>query len=705
MGGAKLGKATLSGVKDVVTAPFRTFKQDTERSGGLLMSLAAGFQGVGKFTNSDMINGLKKDAEDAGKYDDLYDIDVKLILKATKQSINNVLIYKLIDYQGKYYKGKNLPTKAEQERFKAFTEGNRMLTTQDASANKTPQQNQDQTSGQQQANTQQATEQNNNSQTVVQDTQNINQKNESFKESIHRMLLEAGDPIETGQQNPQVQQPTPAQNQSQNQQANNSATTEQQKEAQKAEQKLTKYQEISKLYEVNRKNFYVYYVQTANNIKNKAQLLDQEVTSLNDSKNFLGIVDSFFSYIGTKQLSFSPERGNPEINTRFIQNVKYLTSGRNSSTVTNRFAICFGSVKDRKIFISGGEIENQEESIDDLYDSFNKKEKEILRDYQLNSDLWKDNLYLKHQELNLEKQNNLKLLFDALRKRKEEVKGQLKESTEENTIDLHINLIEKEGLTKSEEYSELSHAETIVSDFLTMIKNYKLLGMSDDNWKRMIKFTYIPGQNTKETKEETKDTKEEKSDNKSESPKSEQKQEPDKEKQEEKNFNKNSITDISKEYNSKKETPTPKEVDNKKETSEVKKETSDSKKESNVNKTNKSPEEIKQDIRNRIAALRKGFQTQSSSNTKQENSPKPKKEKETPKKPTPEEKAEMDAKWKENKKIIQNIVNDNIKKLRDEEQGKTKRDEQEEELVESADFLKQYFSEINIEFDGLISKH
>lgn len=468
--GVKALKETAGAVKDVVTTPFKQFAQDIKNQGGLLRSILGGLQGVGKFTDAPILDELKGDAKEAADYEDLYALDRKLILRKTKESNNNILIFKLIDYQGKYYAGKK-PIDAEIKNFEIYKKGNKKIAQAKLDQQKAEEKPKETTGG-----TATGT-------SAPEKTSGATMQTQSFEYKLANLILEAneqdaknieGNVTAPEKTTPETPKPT----------APDAPTTS-------PDPEVAQYQKIADLYEKNRKFFYVYFVEAAENIKSKTSVYDREVKKLNTANRFTTIVNNFFKTIGMRKLTFSQETGNVEINDKFINSLDYLLRGENSSQVANRFAICFGGLDNRKIYIIGTEEESelsQFEEVGDLYAVFNKKERDVLSEYEELLYGWKKNLYLKYQKMDLSNQGVLLDLQKALKERRSE----LNESVENNKIDLHLDEVKKEGAKPGEERNQLDVGIEYVRKALVMIKNHNMQGMSEQNWKRMIKFTYVP---------------------------------------------------------------------------------------------------------------------------------------------------------------------------------------------------------------------
>lgn len=200
------------GTKNVLKMPFQGIAKDIKKKGGVVRSFLRAMQGAGKFTDAEML-GAGEEAKKAGNYDDYFEEDKKLIMRKTAQSINNLLIYKMIDYQGKYYKSKTV-TKAEEQNFLAFVEGNKILAEADPKKmeqyqkqqekEQNQQQQQDKTNNQQdQQAVQQATSQTTQTAlpaqqpaTNTEDTTNLQNTNASFVHKPGNLLLEVPTPAD-----------------------------------------------------------------------------------------------------------------------------------------------------------------------------------------------------------------------------------------------------------------------------------------------------------------------------------------------------------------------------------------------------------------------------------------------------------------------------------------------------------------------------
>lgn len=409
----------------MLTAPFKGIAKDIKKQGGFVKSFLRGLQGAGKYTDAAML-GFEDEVKRAADYDDLFEEDKKLIMRKMGQSNNNLLIYKMIDYQGKFYKGRTV-TKAEFENFMAFNEGNRILAEMNPQETEEYQKKEEEAQKQQVANQTQNQETQQTQQSTTQqatDQQNIEKSQTQFKDSFEykltKMILEAqnlandpsivGAPVASDVPEPQPEQPKETEEQ----------PTE--KESQYAKE-LEAYKRVCDLYDKNRKNFYVYYIQTSENIKPKASVYDREVTKLNNTKRFPNIiVDPFFQRIKNKVMNFTIETGNEDIIKYFIENIKYLKSGENARKIGNRFAICFGVLGQRKIWMDGsqaiqaeGEGDKKKE-IENLSKEFNKKEQEILKDFLGLNKKWRKNLYLKYHKLDIEDMDGMRELLGALDK-------------------------------------------------------------------------------------------------------------------------------------------------------------------------------------------------------------------------------------------------------------------------------------------------
>ena len=466
--GATKGAAGLA--KDAILYGPRKLKKDIEDQGGLVASILGSFQGIGKFTDADIIGDLGDAEKGAKNYDDNYDEDIKLIQRKTKTSLNNLLIYKLIDYQGKYYKGTEV-TKAEAQNFKDYLEGNKIQASGQLkqAAEEKAAETKAATGGEKATGTD-----NKPAATGTTQPQKPTLQTQSFEQKLTNMILEAS--------------ALPA--------ANGAKTAKPTGKIDKAklDAQMAKYMNVAKLYKDSRKYFYVYYIQSADGLRTKKTQFDREVTNLNKSKRFPTIVDKFFQLIKTKNLAFTQQNGNDDINENFIKKLNYLLEGSNASKVKNQFAISWGQLGSRKMYISGGEVSGEEDNLQDLFADFDAKERKILSDYESLVHDWRDNLYLKYQPLDLSKSENLTKLETLISNRIKELTP--KESVENQeaptTNGLRLDLVTQEGYSKAEELDELLYAKKLIQRCFSLMKDYKISGMPEENWQKIIKFTYEP---------------------------------------------------------------------------------------------------------------------------------------------------------------------------------------------------------------------
>ena len=60
------------------------------------------------------------------------------------------------------------------------------------------------------------------------------------------------------------------------------------------------------------------------------------------------------------------------------------------------------------------------------------------------------------------------------------------------SVNLYTNQIDKEGYDESTQLSELKKARKLVQDLISLGQSHKMIGMSDDNWRRLADFAYEP---------------------------------------------------------------------------------------------------------------------------------------------------------------------------------------------------------------------
>ena len=464
--------------------------------GKFFNSLLAGFQGAGKFTDADMFGGLDKDAKKAGQYDEIAQNDKKVILRKLGLSENDVLIYKLVDYQGKYYKGKDKVTPYEQERFKAFQKGNKNIA------------NIDKATGQAKGKQVPASiiapvgkPADGTSKTTI---GGKSLTNASFEYKLTKMLLaEANMPV-AGQtsssdgkaakttqpvQNSKVSQP--------NQQSNNTATADTTKS-------LEDYHTISDIYNNRRQRFATYFIQIKSGIKSKARKLDREVEN-NLGKQFIDKVDRLFKNIGTNKMSFSLKDGN--INVRnFIKDVEYLRNSKVDEEIETTFALCYGDFAVRKVWISDA-VQSQAstniKNLDDFIETLNGQDQQVALRYKELLEQWSEDPILQYQNLDLSKPEYHKALSEAISQTisKSQTEGgevfEPYKSEQGVTIDLHLKAIK--ALTQEDNSTVISNqletAREIDGEVWSIIESQgpqekSKQKMSEAAWEKLKKFTY-----------------------------------------------------------------------------------------------------------------------------------------------------------------------------------------------------------------------
>ena len=719
-------KATANGIKDgakaVVTAPFKAMGQNIKKKGGFVRYFLGGMQGLGKFTDAAMI-GAGEEAKKQADYDDLYDADKKLIMKKTGENINNLLIYKMIDYQGKFYKGITV-TKAEEEHFNAFNEGNKLMSKlkeQQQKAQDAQNQQQQQEQKPVQTDQQQADTANVQAQTGTAEEQE-EQILESFEQKLARFVLEATMAgVEPGAVNDFSDTPDP----------NVGTEAKKEEELSETDPRITEYKRICDLYNKNRKNFYVYFVQSAENIKSKSTVFDREVVKANNKHKFpANIVDKFFVFIGEKVLTFRTDTPNVEIKQQFIDKLGYLEEGEQAKTVNNRWAICFGELNQRRIWMSGTDVDikNDPEAQQKIIKNFNKDEQEILKDFQALVKKWRKNLFLRYQKLDILDTDSLKLLGKALQKeaaKNESVEG------EAPKIDLHLKAIQAEGYDSKKLSKEIQNAISIIKDVLSLAKNHKMLGMSDENWESLAQFGYSPNLDgdpdepvedvsQEEPAQETGETEEETSEPEAES---EATSEPEQEPEQEAEPEATSDAEPESEPEPEEEVTTEEQPEEAPEQEasqeEVTSEPEEAKPEPEKEEQPVSKEEENKKFLDGIQAIiNKHVNGQDSSEpeeepepeakaepeseTKEEAKPEPKEEKpvEEPKKKSSAPRKELKRNVGNNTAKRKHKISPEIQAIIDKHLNGVDEEEAEEEIVESSEFLANYFKNLGSDFKG-----
>ena len=460
--------------------------------GKFFNSLLAGFQGAGKFTDADMFGGLDKDAKKAGQYDEIAQNDKKVILRKLGLSENDALIYKLVDYQGKYYKGKDKVTPYEQERFKAFQKGNKNIANIDKAAEQGDGKQVLAPAGKPADGT---------SKTTI---SGKSLTNASFEYKLTKMLLaEANMPV-AGQtsssdgkaakttqpvQNSKVSQP--------NRQSNNTATADTTKS-------LEDYHTISDIYNNRRQRFATYFIQIKSGIKSKARKLDREVEN-NLGKQFIDKVDRLFKNIGTNKMSFSLKDGN--INVRnFIKDVEYLRNSKVDEEIETTFALCYGDFAVRKVWISDA-VQSQSstniKNLDGFIETLNGQDQQVALRYKELLEQWSEDPILQYQNLDLSKPEYHKALSEAISQTisKSQTEGgevfEPYKSEQGVTIDLHLKAIK--ALTQEDNSTVISNqletAREIDGEVWSIIESQgpqekSKQKMSEVAWEKLKKFTY-----------------------------------------------------------------------------------------------------------------------------------------------------------------------------------------------------------------------
>ena len=318
--------------KFVFGQPAEEIKGNVQDAGGLGKILATGLQATGKFTDA-ALDGAKSAADDAADYDDIPENDKKLIAKKAGASLNDLLIFKLVDYQGKYYNGGNAPVKAEEENYKAFTTGNKV--TADIDKRQNPPVTQPATSS--------PAVPTPHRQTDASSTGGKTQQNSSYEYKLAKMILETkGDTATITSSRQDTPKPAPD--------ANKNPAPTQQPIAD--DTVLVEYKRISDIYEKKRQHFFIYFVARKKNIKSLSNRFDKEIQASNKTGQFIQKVNNLFNKIKDSQLEFNEKSGNALINRYFINDLNYLLDGKNTKTTANYFAICWGDVEHRRCYLS-----------------------------------------------------------------------------------------------------------------------------------------------------------------------------------------------------------------------------------------------------------------------------------------------------------------------------------------------------------------
>lgn len=471
---------------------YQGVKDKIKSQGGILKSIAAGFQGAGKFTDASMIGAVGKDAEEAKEYDELIKQDKKLIMRKLGASQNDLLIYKLIDYQGKFFKGGDKPTKVEQPRFNKFQECNKAISklpteqVQQQVTPATPQAQQAQPVKQVAQTSTSLPVKANTPKTASSAPQPQQQQVESFETKLVNMILnEAAAPV-----NPNANANVPTAPASSNQVAN--AVDNSQPPAQENNQPVSKqeelqreYDRISEIYNNNRQKFYVYFIQVSDDIKQQETKYGAEIMALL-KKPFPRVVDRFFGLIGEKRLNFNVNSGNQEINTQFIKGLNYLPQSKLSQKIATTFAICFGNLSNRKIWLSDNTISLTSyklEALDDFISALQSGEdKKIVTTYKKLAFRWKEDPFLKYQKLNLRDDN-----FDKLNKALSNL------DNENSDVNLHLKLVKDDlsDLDNNALQNTAKQSQKIVYAIKTGVVD-KQDDLSQGVWDKLVKFQYIP---------------------------------------------------------------------------------------------------------------------------------------------------------------------------------------------------------------------
>lgn len=490
-----------------------------------LQSLAAGFQGAGKYTDASIIGVSPDDVKNVKKateYEKIINEDRKIILRRLGLSDANALVYKLIDYQGKYYNSDKV-CEAELAHFQAFQKGNKSVaqtqsgvtsgksatpvkstTPRVVNAAKTPPANQAKTPP----------------------ASNSTLRGDSFEyKLIKKILLEDAQqtlsapkvPATTPQKPAAGQQPNPATKQTQTPEQANTREEDSQ------------YKFISDLYNIRRQRFCVYFIQAKQGIKSQLKKYDNEIKKeLNHSK-FPQKVNTFFkNQIAENRLTFSIQSGNDRIRQYFLPQVEFLSETNLSKNTQTTFAICFGNLGQRKIWLSNtnasiDEDEDPEERLEELVTNSKGSgiDEKIVKKFEQYYEGWKANDILKHQNLDLNQPQFNKQLAKSITSYVKAVqnpdtdfmtlvKSDFKQSNA-TPVDLHLKEIFAEEQNPGYVQKQLDDANNIVAGINALVSNQlsknRKQKASPDCWKQLLAITYegLPLDQAEQTSEEEPD--------------------------------------------------------------------------------------------------------------------------------------------------------------------------------------------------------
>lgn len=492
-----------------------------------LASLAAGFQGAGKYTDASIIGAgpgdPAKDVKKATEYDKVIEEDRKIILRRLGLSNANALVYKLIDYQGKYYDSEKV-CDAELAHFQAFQKGNK--------AGGQAQQQSGVTSDKPAASVKSTTPPVANSTKTSQEKTSSGSSGAAMLTSsfeyklIKKILLEdaqpalpaAKVPTTNPSKPPEGQQPNPAAQQTQTPEQANSPVEDPQ------------YKSISDLYNNRRQRFCVYFIQAKQGIKSQLKKYDNEVKNELKHAQFPQKVNTFFkSQIAENKLTFSIQGGNDRIRQYFLPQVEFLSDAKLSKDTQTTFAICFGNLGQRKIWLSNtntsiDEDEDPEERLEELVTSSKGSglDEKIVKKFVGYYDGWKANDILKHQNLDLNQAQFNKQLAKSITSYVKAVqnpdtdfmtlvKSDFKQSNA-TPVDLHLKEIFADEQNPGYVQKQLDDANNIVAGINALVSNQlsknRKQKASPDCWKQLLAITYegLPLDQAEQAQEEQTDS-------------------------------------------------------------------------------------------------------------------------------------------------------------------------------------------------------